>query len=110
MGSMVKAKCPCGFQKGVRIGGGMLTFLTESVFPHYCKRCGLVEVNICERKKRCPTCSSSRVYAYGSSRVSPHDNGDRTIAWQEYAASASQHFCPSCKKYHLNFEEIGSFD
>ena len=110
MGAVYKVTCPCGFQQKVRVGGNMTDYQQESVFPFFCKKCGLVEVNICQKKLRCPVCSSSRVHAYGSAKISPHDLGDRELSWSQYSAGSSRHLCPSCKKHHLSFELDCLFD
>ena len=110
MGAVYTAKCPCGYQKNVTVAGNMTDYQQESFFPFLCKRCGLIEVNICQKRLRCPQCSSSRIHAYGSARVSPHDIGDREVAWQQYLAGSSKHRCPSCQNHHLAFELFCLFD
>jgi hypothetical protein len=46
MGQIIQVACPCGFSQSVKISGGMRDFKTNATFPHYCKICGLVDVNV----------------------------------------------------------------
>ena len=39
MGSLVVAKCQCGFNKSFSLGGGMDNHLTFCAFPCYCYDC-----------------------------------------------------------------------
>lgn len=110
MGAVYLANCPCGYQQNITVGGDMETYRQKSFFPFFCKKCGLVEVDICQKRLRCPQCSSSRVHAYGSAKISPHDVGDRELSWQQYSAGSSSHLCPSCKQHHLSFRLTCLFD
>ena len=110
MGATYLAHCPCGYKQNVTVGGNMINYEQESLFPFYCKKCGLVEINICQKRIRCPSCASARVYAYGSKKVSPNDIGDREVSWQQYSAGSSSHLCPSCKQHRLCFTLSWLFD
>jgi hypothetical protein len=110
MGAIYIATCHCHFQQNITVGGDQANYHRRSFFPFLCKQCGLVEVNICKRRLRCPKCSSSRVQAYGSPKLSPHDIGDRELSWDGYSAGSLRHFCPSCKQHHLSFELSYLFD
>ena len=110
MGATYLASCPCGYQQNVAVGGNMINYAQESFFPFFCKKCGLVEVNICQKRLRCPKCASARVRAYGSPKISPHDIGDRELSWQQYSAGSSSHLCPSCKQHRLRFTLSCLFD
>jgi hypothetical protein len=46
MGSEVIAKCRCGFDTRISIGGGMRNFMTTCYFPCLCEGChNIVQVN-----------------------------------------------------------------
>ena len=110
MGSVYQAHCPCGFQQSVTVGGSQSRHHTDSRFPFYCKKCGLVDVNICERKLRCPHCNSRAIKVYGQPPISPHQSSDREVSWDHYHAGQSGHLCPQCKQHLLSFELDILFD
>jgi predicted nucleic-acid-binding Zn-ribbon protein len=69
MGQICIAQCNCGFNVEVTVGGGMRDFEKRSYFPHYCSRCGLVSVNVCNRSIECPKCGGKDVIAYGDKSI-----------------------------------------
>ena len=110
MGSIHQASCPCGFQQSVTVGGSMSSYKTEARFPFYCQTCGLVNVNICERKLSCPECHSHAIKAYGSQAISPQQTSDREVSWASYSAGRAGHLCPKCNHSHLSFDLQILFD
>ena len=47
MGSVNRVSCECGYTSKVMVGGGNReTFHEKSVFPFYCKNCGILSVNV----------------------------------------------------------------
>jgi len=46
MGSVNRVSCESGYTSTVMVGGNRETFHEKSVFPFYCKNCGIVSVNV----------------------------------------------------------------
>lgn len=111
MGSSYQANCSCGFNQVVTVGGGRMNYMTHSKFPFYCKKCGLVDVNISRTRLCCPTCKSSKIKVYGKPPISHNTSqSQRALAWDSYSAGLKDHLCPQCKKYTLFFELYMMFD
>jgi hypothetical protein len=110
MGSVYQANCPCGFQQSVTVGGSKSNFETDARFPFYCRKCGLVDVNICETRLRCPQCHSRAIKVYGKPPISPPQSSDRELSWEGYSAGRAGHLCPACKRHHLYFDLHIMFD
>lgn len=128
MGSVHTAECECGFSRDVTVGGGRHTFLQKSLFPFYCKSCGLVEVNIAVLPDKvfeapCPTCGAAGTVQYGVPPVSQHDMRQKpkrfwqrqepqreqaVLHWRQREASESGHICPACHKMTLKFSQMPS--
>ena len=65
MGSMAEARCDCGFEKRLSLGGGMHNFLTNCSFPCYCSDCkSMFSANLYSESLVCAKCSSQNVLAY----------------------------------------------
>lgn len=60
------ARCQCGYEKDVALGGGMAG--DNETFPFYCRRCGLTDVRVASPDKngRCRRCRSGAVLPYGA--------------------------------------------
>ena len=54
MGSVNRVSCECGYTSTVRVGGNRATHNEHSVFPFYCKNCGIVSVNVHGNTTECP--------------------------------------------------------
>ena len=128
MGSVHHAECKCGYSKDVTVGGSRHTFREKSLFPFYCKNCGLVEVNISILPDKafdapCPTCYAAYTVQYGVPPVSQHDMRPKSKKfWQQQVtiseqavlqcrqreASESGHICPACHEMTLKFSPIPS--
>lgn len=115
--------CDCGYTASVTIGGGMLSHTECSLFPFYCKNCGLVHVNIAKLSDDvyvtvCPECGKDGAVQYGRSPVSLDDAqiqallDDRAdkgrpafipggFEWSGRKAGGIGHLCPACKKMTL---------
>lgn len=61
MGSSVRAKCQCGFNKSFSLGGGMHNHLTFCSFPCYCYDCkSLYTDNLYNDELECDKCHSNK--------------------------------------------------
>ena len=109
MGSIYKAKCPCGFNHVVVVGGSRSDYQSNAKFPFYCKTCGLVDVNICQKPLCCPTCNSRKIKVYGKAPISL-ETSERELSWDAYSAGPRGHLCPQCKNHTLYFQLSIMFD
>jgi hypothetical protein len=110
MGSIHKVSCKCGFEEDVTIGGGMKIFNQYSLFPHYCKNCGLVQVNIAENpgyQPACPKCMNPNIPEYGSHELqdpgtTDSDGANQSVRlWGDYGMQGKGNLCPVCKDFSL---------
>jgi hypothetical protein len=98
--------CECGFSSYVNAGGTREKYLKECFFPHYCKQCGIVNVNTASKTIKCTSCNSTDIVAYGTNELSDYKNKEVIPAIQSfsYYAYRYRNFCPSCKKFTLEIE------
>lgn len=111
MSSSYNADCPCGFHDSGFVGGIRSTYMSNSQFPFYCKKDGLVSVNFREEPCRCPWCKSTDIKQYGKAPVSlPLQEGERdwpTLQAWNFQAYKNGHLCPKCKQMTLTFSSGG---
>ena len=70
MGSIIRAKCPCGLSQKVLFGGGLGSHLVFCAFPCYCQDCHwLFEGNLFDERVRCTMCDSERYLPYDDERL-----------------------------------------
>ena len=102
MGQVVKVSCKCGLETTTTIGGNRASYMTNSTFPFYCEKDGLISVNYREEIK-CPYCQSQDIYQYGKLPISVGE--DRFVAIQsfDYKAYRGGNLCPKCKEMTLEF-------
>ena len=106
MGSFHTAHCPCGFKGGVSVGGNRATYMTDSVFPFYCEKDGLISVNFREEPYKCTWCKSTDIKHYGVPPVSLPPEGERpwpTLQAWDFKAYREGNLCPKCKQMTLVF-------
>lgn len=104
MGSINRASCECGFSTTVRVGGNMRTHHENSSFPFYCKKCGIVDVNIHGNTKECPFAwCKSEIHPYGLEPVSKGKDRFPAIQWGDYKAYQEGNLCPKCEKFTMKF-------
>ena len=103
MGSVNRVSCECGYTSTVRVGGNRTTHNEHSVFPFYCKNCGIVSVNIHGTTTECPYpwCKSKDIHPYGKEPISQGKDRYPSIQWGEYKAYQNGNLCPECKKFTL---------
>jgi len=110
MGSKHSAYCGCGFKTEVFVGGSRQG--RDDSFPHYCKTCGIVNVNMTPRKnqkKSCPKCKSTDVALYGTHEMSAFIGENYTaLQYYSYIAKEFGNYCPKCHKMTLVFDPIPS--
>lgn len=103
MGSVNRVSCECGYTSTVRVGGGMKSHNENSVFPFYCKNCGIVSVNIHGNTSECPHawCKSKDIHPYGKEPISKENKRNLAIQWSEYKAYHEGNLCPECKNFTM---------
>lgn len=115
MGSVVSAKCDCGFSKeGMRLGGGMMNHGFYCNFPHFCKQCKLFfEANLND-DVCCPECSSKKVVSYDNKKARRCIGYHTIFSWGtklgELKLTNGRYFCPYCNKYKIKFFWAGCWD
>lgn len=102
MGSVNRVSCECGYSSTVRVGGNRETYLTDSSFPFYCEKCGLVDVNY-RQEIKCPSCQSKDIKQYGKKPISIKREQFPVIQSFDYMAYKNGNLCPKCKKFTLVF-------
>ena len=120
MGSMVNAKCQCGVDKQVSIGGGRMSFMTTCNFPCHCGKChNVVKVNLLESwwRRKCPECGSRRITPYDHPSLAGSPGENEVASWnmreelgRELKLTDGNYKCPRCGQITLRFERIGFFD
>src|SRR5712691_7203517 len=71
MGSSVMAKCHCGVDAHILIGGGWANHGTTCFFPCQCEGCqNVVQVNLLAQEIRCPKCGSAKISPYDDPKLS----------------------------------------
>ena len=138
MGSILQAKCSCGYEsEELLLGSGMLDLGNKFEVPYYCDNCCQVESlnlfkwvtteNISaiaepEVRERI-TCKSCRrkVQYYGEliKDFTYSIENDDVLAFRwgnvigglgEYSLPAKNQYCPKCKNMTLDFYDIGCWD
>ena len=107
MGKKVIAECDCGFEAETKVGGTRSGYGSEAYFPFFCKKCGLVTVNVAQHCV-CPSCQTMDVQPYGKSPITLEPEVQPYIQYAGYFADEHYNYCPACKRYTLSFV-IASF-
>jgi hypothetical protein len=83
MGSQVAAKCECGVETEILIGGGMMNFMTTCFFSCLCEGChSIVQANLLSKKKKCPECHAPNPVPYDDPRLSKTRGQNNVIEWK----------------------------
>ncbi len=115
MGSQVIAKCDCGVEGSVLIGGGMRDFMTTCFLPCLCENCcDVVQVNLISKKMRCPRCRALNPIPYDDARLSESPGHYHVAEWnmkdrlgRKLVLTDGKHRCPKCGKMSLEFSDGG---
>lgn len=115
MGSQVIAKCQCGLETYIMIGGGEADFGTICYFPCFCEHCNnVVQVNLRAKQRRCPKCKSSKVIPYDDPRLSESTGTNTVASWnmemqlgKELELTDGNYKCPKCGQMTLRFTDSG---
>ena len=115
MGSQITARCECGVQAEVLIGGGMMNFTTTCFFPCLCANCqGIVQVNLLAKSLRCPQCRARNPIPYDDPSLSKSPGDHLVASWnmqdqlgRELVLTDGKYRCPKCGKMTLEFVDSG---
>lgn len=113
MGIQIKARCNCGVNTDVRIGGGMMDFTTTCHFPCLCNTCHtIVQANLLAKNLQCAKCQSYDLLPYDDPQLIG-TLGNRNLAeWnmqdslgRELVLTDGTYKCPKCGKMSLIFND-----
>ena len=113
MGSSVSAKCPCGLDVEIAVGGGMRDFETTCYFPCLCDAChNIVPVNLLAKAPQCPRCKGKALIPYDDPRMSTSSGTSKVMGWnmkeklgREVSLTDANYFCPKCNNMSLLFRD-----
>lgn len=117
MGSVLIAKCSCGFESGdLYLGGGFENFSEVCDVPCLCRNCNsLVVKNYLEKYSRCNNCN--QLLLYYDNPVLRKSNKTKGIVFDwdnnskgQFILTNSKYYCPKCKKFKMKFIWTGDWD
>ena len=108
MGSILKANCKaCGFNQEVYFGAGMSDFKVNCSVPVYNLKTKtfLVKNNLnsAEKAEGDMFYNNPRMFE-GNIEAEPYHQ------WNDFLLKKTRNFCPDCKRYSLEFVDVGCFD
>jgi len=115
MGLMVIAKCECGLETDLVIGGGSIKSVETCYFPCLCENCqNIVMVNLLADEPRCPECNAPDPIPYDDPGLSDFPGDDVIASWnmedrlgRDLILTNGKYKCPSCGNMSLEFIEYG---
>jgi Zn finger protein HypA/HybF involved in hydrogenase expression len=115
MGSEVIARCECGINAKILIGGGMESHMHTCYFPCLCELCHkVVQVNLLAKRVACPKCKKEHVTPYDDPKLIGKIGGEEITSWDMaeevgriLILTDGDYLCPKCGKSTLHFEESG---
>jgi hypothetical protein len=117
MGSLVQAKCSCGFDSGMLyLGGGKRNFRTFFGVPAMCSICNEFKVvNYLAISSNCGKCEE-KMNIYDNPLLSRNqkNTGTPVFEWHHntniFLLFDADYKCPSCGQFRLAFIDIGLWD
>ena len=104
MGSQVIAKCKCGVNKSLSIGGGLLNHSSTQLFPCYCKNCrDLVGGNLKDEKQLCPECKQEGIKPYNTPELMGVKGLKKVAQSFDEILTDGNYKCPKCELMTLQF-------
>lgn len=114
MGTMIQAKCECGFSSDEIFQGSGMIETRKDMEPAYCEKCHrLVVLNYLDLKPHCPHCRSEvRFYNNPSLQRTPNKKktDNEFIRWGNFLLPDAEYLCPQCGKMTMRFLVIGNWD
>ncbi len=104
MATNCKASCKCGYEAKIFVGVLESMACTNNYFsPALCKECGKMGSSLFGiDAPTCEFCQSTNIVRYGNSELRAIDKDVQYID-----LTSGFYFCPQCKDYGLNFEDVG---
>jgi hypothetical protein len=117
MGSIITARCDCGYGEEMYLGGGMLDFTTRCTFPLFCANCKILfKGNLFEKRIVCPECKSEGAIPYDNDQLC-HRRGQKVFDWRlereigrDPELTDGEYMCPKCGQFTMTFEDVGCWD
>jgi predicted RNA-binding Zn-ribbon protein involved in translation (DUF1610 family) len=104
MGSQVKAKCTCGYEKTSLVGGGKLSYKTIEYFPCYCNKCQeIVQGNLKASILSCPNCGSQKIFSYNNNSLISSVGKNIVARSFDNVITDGYYKCPKCLEMTLQF-------
>lgn len=111
MGSAVTARCQCGVETDILIGGGMDNFMTTCYFPCLCESCqNVVQVNLLAKPIKCPECGAHDPIPYDDLQLLGTPGNREVAGWnvkeklgRELVLTDGKYKCPKCGQMSLEF-------
>lgn len=117
MGSVIRARCNCIFEKEIYLASGFDNFDTYFNFPMFCPECKtLFEGDLYSKTTICPNCKSMHGIPYDSDQLC-HKRGqvvfvcntDERIG-RQLRLTEGDYLCPQCGRFTMTFEDVGEWD
>ena len=123
MGSIIQAKCRCGFEsKEIMAGGGMLNFMNTLKAPALCPNCYTFTIrNYFNKYNYCSKCKSKVIF-YNDKKLWKDKNASQdeldSIFWwntdmftdEAFVLPNTIYLCPKCREYKMKFYRCGFWD
>lgn len=118
MGSLIQARCPCGFEMRMALGGGMHNHETYCGFPALCPHCRAFDVvNLLEGERPCVRCRAAVPQSYDSPALRAQAGREEVFSWRmmerpegRVTLTDGTYRCPRCDGTTLRFYESGFWD
>jgi hypothetical protein len=118
LGTVLLAKCACGFEVETTVGAGRFTHRTICNFPCMCKRCqNMVTANLLASPPVCPDCGSTDIVPYDQPELIGALGPLTQASWsvrdslgRDLVLTNGRYRCPKCADMSLSFSATGLFD
>ena len=119
MGSVLRARCECGYEKDATVGSNMS--MQDTYFPAYCQSCHDIVDALLHRtdktKCNCRQCHGTKVIFYSEDcLIGERGEKMRGGSWQPWTNSWAlqitdgTYYCPKCGQDRLRFFLKSLFD
>ena len=121
MGTIITARCRCGFYSGdFHVGGGMMNFKEVCHAPAICEKCkNFLVANYLRKCARCPECGAEVTF-YNEPRLRDQAEVSKgkpaVFSWNTgggkgvFELPDAYYLCPGCGEKKMRFIEQGCWD
>jgi hypothetical protein len=119
VGSLIEARCQCGFHAPMALGGGMRSSQLLCAFPARCPKCGKGDViNLIQPPDACRFCNEKvTMLAYDDPAVAGVRHGNTVFSWnvsdeigRTVRLTDEPYPCFVCGEKQLTFSLVGMWD